>query len=213
MKNPTEKKIVDFFSAHQLIELKRGKVIFYPGDTITNIYYIQQGQVKQHAITEAGEEIALHIFREGTYFPIMLSLAGAQNTYTFEALTDVQAWKAPTHDVIAFLKNDPEVLFELATRLSQGIMGLLQKIESILSQDSYKKLCSLLLYFAKHFDKDTSQITIPLTHAEIASWIGSQRETVSRNMEKLKEKNIITYEKNSVNILDKKALENEVTVT
>ena len=86
------------------------------------------------------------------------------------------------------------------------------RVEGLTFDTAYRKVESLLLYFAKKFGEKKGKDTIidyPLTHREIASWIGSARETVSLEIEKLKKNGIITVTKRTILIKDMKKLEKE----
>src|SRR3989338_2682986 len=71
--------------------------------------------------------------------------------YNFEVIDEVVVWPKRADQVIRFLKENPDVLFDLATRLSLGIVGLLEKIENATYTNAYHKILSLLLYLANHY--------------------------------------------------------------
>jgi CRP/FNR family transcriptional regulator, cyclic AMP receptor protein len=205
-----QQKLLDFFKKYRKISYAKNEIILQPSDTIPNMLYIAEGLVRQYIITEDGEDITLHIFKHGSFFPIMLFLSNSSNTYFFETVSPTVIYEAPAQDVAHFLKQDVEVLFDLTTRLAQGISGLLIKIEHLTYKNSGHKLISLLLYLGNKFgnvEQDGTHITLPFTHTDLASWIGAQRETVSREMEKLKKENILSYQKNMIIIYDRPKLE------
>lgn len=204
MDEQVKSKLVDFFSGYKLLTVEKGKTLIRGIDETPSIYFIKEGVVKQYVTTENGENLALHLFRNDSFFPIMLSIGSSKNKYTFETIAKTTVYEAPAEDVIAFLKSEPDVLYDLTIRLSKGINGLLQKIENLSFTNTEERLISLLRYMGEKFgekEHGTIVIKLPLTHADIASWIGAQRETVSREMEKLKNQGIIEYDKKIITIL------------
>src|SRR5579864_590016 len=151
MEKKTEQKLDSFFSQFRTVNFKKGDIIIHSSDAIDNIYYLKTGFVRQSFITEDGEDITHHIFKPISYFPIMLVLSHIPNRYTFSAMDDLHLQKAPTNKVVAFLRTEPDVLFDLAQRLSQGLSKLLMKNEHMLFKNAYIKVASLLVYLAKRF--------------------------------------------------------------
>jgi len=107
------------------------------------------------------------------------------------------------------VKKDNKELFDLTTRLAEGLNGLVTRLEHLLSENSESRLISLLLYLSIKYGKpvkDGTTIWIPITHQEIAQWIGVERETVSRQMKSFKDRGILRYKKQYITITDLKAL-------
>ncbi len=212
MDNSLKKKIEVFFEQYTLLTFAKNQIIISPEEEITSIYLLKKGLVRMYVISEEGEEATIHVFRSGSFFPIMLSLSSRPNKYYFEAVEDVEVIKAPAKEVVAFIKNDPEVLFDLTTRFADAITGLMLRTEQLISQGAYPKIVSLLLYLADTFgEKTESGISIKLrfSHDQIGAWVGVARETVSRQMEKLEKKDIISQKDHKIIIKDIKKLQEE----
>lgn len=103
------------------------------------------------------------------------------------------------------------MLFDLTTRFAKGLNGLALRIEHLSSENVYTRVISLLLYLAAHFGS-SSLVDLPLTHQEVASLTGSTRETVSRQIERLKKKRLITYKRHTIVIKNPKKLKRELSV-
>jgi CRP/FNR family transcriptional regulator len=194
MKEDVYKKIDKFFSNFHNVNFEKGEIIIHPDEKIQNIFLLKKGQVKMYAVSDSGQEITLHIFRSPSLIPIMLLLSKIYGKYYFEALGKVDAIKAPADEVIEFIKNDNEVLFDLTNRFSDAISGLILRIETLAFEDAYGKIASLLLYFSEKFGEakeDKAIISMSLLHEDIANWVGLRRETVSRQFEKMQKQGIL----------------------
>lgn len=166
-----------------------------------------------YIISEDGEEATIHVFRPGSFFPIMLSLSSRPNKYYLEAVENTEVVKAPAKEVVAFVKNDHEVLFDLTTRFADAITGLMLRIEQLVSQGAYPKIVSLLLYLADTFGQNSDEglkIKLQFSHDDIAAWVGVARETVSRQIEKLQQKGLVIQKDHHVIIPDIKKLQEEL---
>lgn len=190
------KKLNAFFQKYERLILDQKSIVIRPRDTIKYIYYLESGNVRQYATTLKAEEIMLHTYSSCSYFPMMLALSNTLNTYYFETCNDVVLYKAPVSDVIEFIRSDIDVCYDLAVRLSTGLSKILLKTETLLYQDSRYKVLSILVYLSRKFGKahdNFTRIDIPLTHSDIASWTGIQRETASRQLGQLEKKGVISY--------------------
>lgn len=217
MKNDShiQEKIRKFFSVYPVSNYKKGEIIIKPIGKINDNYYLQKGLVRMYILSEEGEEITLHIFRPGTFFPIMLSMNNVSNKYYFEAMDKVEIRKAPLENVIRFLHEDTEVLYDLASRFASAINGFLLRIESMTFEEAYRKMANLFIYLADRFGERQDEdivIKIPLGHKDIANWIGIRRETVSRQFEKMQKDGIVVSSNKQLVIKDLKKLQTAGTL-
>lgn len=210
MDNEIVKKLDSFFNQYKSLSLKKGKTLYQPNDPIHSIYLLKQGLIKQYAISENGEELTINVFRPNSFFPIMLILANQPNKYFFQAETDVLVFRAPIKKVSEFLQLNSDVLLDLTKRFSAAILGLSARLEELSFHQASNRISSLILYLADRFGevKDSKTvINLPLTHQDLASWTSLTRETISRQLEQLSKKGLISYNRHSITILDKDKLQ------
>lgn len=121
------------------------------------------------------------------------------NQYYFETLTLASIKLAPKEKVLEFIKNEPEVMFDLLKRLYSGIEGVLFKMTQLMSGNAYAKLISVLIISAARFGKNTTDgIHLTTTEKDLATQAGMSRETVSRQLQKLKKEGLIDIKRNSI---------------
>ncbi|MDQ3098144.1 MAG: Crp/Fnr family transcriptional regulator [bacterium] len=209
------KKIDVFFSQFTTVDFEKSEIIIRPNKDIHHIFLLKKGLVRMYSITEDGIEATIHIFRPNSFFPMMLRLSNIPNKYYFEAMNEVEAVKAPEQQVIAYVKNDPELLYDLTTRFAAALNGLMLRIEQLVSQSAYAKIISLLLYFSQISGENRKNkiiIDLKYSHDDIGAWVGVARETVSRQMEKLEKKGLISQENHFIVIEDMEKLKQELTL-
>lgn len=203
-------KINTFFQAFTLVRLRKGQAVLALENDKPDILWIRQGIIRMYQIADDGSEITLHFFRAPAFFPMMFYLSRRQGDYFFQAAESVIARKASAEKVEAFLKQNPDVLFDLTRRFADAITGLLLRIEQLSAQDSYQRVASLLLYLAQNFGQQTADgqyvITRRISHRDLASWVGVARETVSHQMERLTKAGIIAAREGKLIILDTEKL-------
>lgn len=203
--------LTDFFSQFKSYKYKKGEILIHAGDEPSGIFYLTKGRVKEYFISKNGDEFIVNIFKPISFFPMSWAINGTQNDYFFEAMDDVETIKAPREKVVLFIKSQPEVLFDLISRVFKGMDGILQRMTYFMSGSAYKRLITELLIDAKRFGKkEGTKVTLNATEKDIASQAGMSRETVSREFRILKEKGILTFARNEIIISDINRLEDEL---
>lgn len=214
MITPVATSLLSFFSNYSHVMFHQGHVLIRAGEIPGGIYYLLHGVVRQYAISSKGEALMIHAFRPAAFFPMLWALTGRQNTHQYEAVTGVEAFRAPKEAVNDFLSKHPEEMETFTRRLLVGVGGLLTRIEHLVFDGAYRKTILLLCYYGRQFGRQDDGVTVipmPLSHREIASWIGTTRETVSIQMELLQKKGLIACRGRQLVIKSLAALEEEAS--
>ena len=203
-----------FFSKYTKLQYKKGEVVLRAGDPPSGALYLRSGLVRMSFATDTGDMLVLHVFKEGSIFPMPWIVNDEPNRYFFEALTPVEIWRSPREDVLRLFVEKPELEHEMMKRMIRGLSGLMKRMEFLVFDSAYKKTILLLLYYVKNFSDDAmkGKLLIPLTHREIAAWIGTTRETASLQVETLKKNGLLEYHKRYLVVPDIAKLENEIAV-
>jgi CRP/FNR family transcriptional regulator len=205
------KKIDEFFATYKKQHYKKGDLLIRAEDIPTGVFYLKSGFVKQYVISKKGDELVLNIYKPVSFFPMSWAINTTPNKFFFEAVDEVEVYKAPSSDVVSFIKNNPDVLFNLLSRVYRGTDGMLTRMSYLMSGDAYGRLLAELLIYAKRFGTGNKEIEVTVSEKELAAQAGMTRETVSREMKILKEKGILLFSRNTLVIPDLKKLEAELS--
>ena len=207
------KKLDKFFSTYRRISFKKGEIIIRADDPPAGIFYLKEGVVREYVISQKGEELTLNIFRPYAFFPMSYAINKTINNHFYEAQTQVLTWRAPVEDILQFIKNEPEVMFDLLARIYIGLQGIFARMEYLMTGSAKTRLITELLIYAKRFgDKKTGKITVDLrlTQKDLSSQSGIARETVGRIIKTLKSKKLIAFQNKKLIINDLRGLEEEL---
>ena len=211
MSEQVKQKLENFFSKYKYLKFKKGEILIRADDDPAGIFYLKTGTVRQYTISKEGEEQTLTLYKPIAYFPMMWAINNTLNTYYFEALTEVEVYRAPKEAVVDFIKKEPDVLYDLTSRIYSGMHGLLSRMEYLLFSSAYNKILFTLINNATRFGKQIDgEIHLQMTHKDIAAFSGLTKETISREIKKLEEKGLVRNENQLLIIKDVKILENEL---
>lgn len=199
-----------FFQTSKLYSYKKRTLISHPHDTPSTVFFIKNGYVRVYRITEDGEELTVTILKPKDFFPLSYGIATPSNQYHLEAITALELWKAPQDQFLQFIKTNPELLYDLTTRILVSFDDVLFRMENLLFCNAYVKVAATLLMCAKGFGEDfngKTRVKVPLTHRDIATLIGITRETTSLEMKKLEKQGLLEKSGRFIVVKDLKRLE------
>lgn len=196
------KKIETFFTRFKHQTYTKGEILVRADDDPLGVFYLKEGFVKQYAISHSGDELVINVFKPIAFFPMNWAINQTPNKYFYEAMSDVELWRAPREEVITFIKNNPDVLYDLISRVFSGVDGLLTRMTYLMSGSAYARLITELLIYVNRFAKGNSPATLTISEKDIAAQSGLTRETVSREVKILKEKKLVTSVKHQLIIQD-----------
>lgn len=195
MPQNAQKKLLDFFLHHKKLVYKKGATIIRPEESPAGVYFVLEGYVKDYSLSPDGKSLNLILFKEKDIFPHNWIFNKIKNDHIFEAFTDCILLKSSREEFMEFLKKNPDVLLIVTQNVLVRMGGLFQRMEHLAFGNAGKRVSSMMLIFADRFGKKTPQgifIPVPLSHKDIAEFIGITRETASIEIKKLEDANIIS---------------------
>lgn len=212
-----------FFKQFKPILYRRKERIVLPGEETNSVYFILQGYVTQTILSPNGNEFTPYIFAPHTFFPLIWQendKFSDTHDYEYESLTPVEVYRIPKENLVSFLKEDPGAAFILNEQLTIYSAELLKKLESRIFNNAIHMIILRLIDLAKLFGsprgeagkKQTKQILIDywFTHQDIANISGLSREVVTKGMNVLMKKKLISYKGHFIAINDLQLLKMEL---
>lgn len=193
-------KVSHFFRNYPAKTYGAHQIMIRADEPLEHVYYIIEGRVSQYDIASSGNEVVVNIFKPGAFFPMSTAINNTPNPYFFEASTEVTVRIAPAADVVEFLKNNPDVAFDLLSRVYKGVDGVLRRMAHLMGGNAKSRLAFELINAAYRFgeSQDDGSVYVPLTESDIAKHSGLARETVSRAMQELKSADIVRVAQNGI---------------
>lgn len=192
-----------------------GAVLFIEKQTARGVYVLCDGEVKLSISSSEGKKLILRITKPGEVLGLVSALAGTPHEVTAETLRPCQVAFIPRDAFLRFVSKHPEAYPFIANQLGSHYQVACEQLRTVgLSVSAPEKLAKLLLDFASSGQqtKEGVRVKLPLTHEEIAEFIGTTRETVTRTLSEFKSQHLIELRGSSLVIGDRDALEEFVTV-
>jgi CRP/FNR family transcriptional regulator, cyclic AMP receptor protein len=173
---------------------KRKQYIYQPGDPADAVYWIKSGRVKISKLTEDGREIIVGMFQNGDVFGEMAFVEDKPREYFAEALDDLTYVSIRRSQLFALSRRKPGVIYRFAKLIAERRREVETTLESLLYKGVRERLAGQLLKLSKEYGIEDTRgklLRIKITHKDLASLIGSSRETVSLTLGDLKRVGLI----------------------
>ncbi|HEY5649070.1 MAG TPA: Crp/Fnr family transcriptional regulator [Nitrospiria bacterium] len=194
--------------------VKRREVIFLPGDPAQTVFLLKTGRVKLSRINEDGKEWTMAILEPGEVFGELEMLEGSKRDTVAEALDDCSICVMQRPDFEAMLKKDPNTSLRLTKLVGLRLKKIENRVENLVFRDVPSRLAQLLIQLSEEVGvKDARGILfrVKITHQDLASLIGSTRETVSATLGEFKKKGLIDIDQRRIILKDSKGLSDLVS--
>jgi CRP/FNR family transcriptional regulator, cyclic AMP receptor protein len=190
---------VNFIKQFPIVSFKKDEVLLSEGQQSTSLFAIRDGFVKVTSLDENGAENLLWI--EGRYDTVptekFFTLNGLIQFY-YTALSDGTYYDIDKKAFLEYARHNDTMMAEIAFNMSSHYDDLLQRVNSVEQVSVHKKIVSTLHYLAEKLSAndtvDFVEAGLRLTHKDLAALVGSTRETVSLELQKLKKAGLIDYD-------------------
>lgn len=163
-------------------------LIFEQGDVGRMVYMLKIGRVRIARATEDGKEITVAILGPGDLFGEEVAFSNVVRTTFATCLEDSLLCTARAEDLYGLMTRNPSIAMNMANYLREQRDEALSVVEDLASLKVPERLMKLLERLASEHGVPSAGgtlIDVPLTHADLASLIGSTRETVTAQITQL----------------------------
>ena len=210
----TPEELTDFKSRARLRTFPRGTALFNEGETSDRVVLLHEGQVKVSFFTDDGKEIVLGLRGPGEILGEFSALDGEPRSATITALEPVEAFVIGVEEFKSFILTRPRVALLLLQTLSRKLRDSDLKRIEFGAFDTVGRVARRLLELSERFGEATDEgirVALPLSQQDLAGWIGSSREAVSKALQSLRDRGVIETHRKGITILKLEALEKRAT--
>ena len=204
------KALTEFDSIKSSSVYPEGAVLFLEKQDARGVFVLCEGEVKLTISSSEGKTLILRIAKPGEVLGLMATFSGEPYELTAETLRPCQVAFVRTDEFLRFIAQHPEASLSIVKLLTAHYHAACEQLKTVgLSASAPEKLARLLLGWSVGGEETKlgTRITLPLTHQEIAEFIGSSRETVTRTLSDFRSRHLVTLKGSTLMIPNRKALQ------
>ena len=165
-----------------------------PGDTM---FIIERGRVKVVLYGETGREMILSMFRAGDVVGEMSLLDGQPRSANVIAVEESRLLSLSRRDFADLLKSQPAIALNVLEEMSIRLRRADDIIGNLALLDVYGRVARVLVHMAEREGENTDEgivIRERPTQQDLASMIGTSRETVSRVLSEFQRRGFLSMQ-------------------
>ena len=185
-------------------KMKKGDILHRGCGECNGIVHVAKGQLRVYIVSEEGREVTLYRLHQGEL--CVLSASCLMDAIVFdvmiEAVQETELVVLPSPALSAIMDSNPMVELSLYKRVVENFSEVMWTMQQILFMGADKRVAHFLWdEMAK-----TGDMIIRLTHEEVARFIGSAREVVTKVLKYFVEEEVVSLSRGKIEIIDKAKL-------
>jgi CRP/FNR family transcriptional regulator, anaerobic regulatory protein len=186
------------------ITLPANSTVFRQGDNCQNYILVQQGSVKVFTRAENGREMVLYRVGSGESCTLTTTCLFSNNKYPAEGVTEteVKALVINRDDFNRGLEQSADFRRMVFDGYSQRLTDIITLVEEVSFGRIDARLAKTLMQHV------VGEMTIHVTHQDLAAELGSAREVISRQLKEFERRGWVSLQRGSIELTNTRELEN-----
>lgn len=171
---------------------QKGEFLFRSQEKDDALYIVNRGKVRIYRLSDSGKEQLVRILNPGDFTGewTLFNPDAVHEEYA-EATRDTSVCMIQQYDVQEFLKEYPAISLKLLGEISQRLESSERQTAQVAVESVITRL---VLFLAEHVEPEMGNsptITLPMAKKDIASYLGTTPETISRKFRELEDEGLI----------------------
>ena len=186
-----------------------GDAVYREGEYGDALYVLVSGVMKLFRPYSGSKEATLRLLRSWDIFGHLAFAGEARQRAYAEAVTECRVTKIPKVFVERAVRQEPRVAFKIMTLLELRLVQYEELVKCLLPRETEVRLANLLPLLAQKFGERQDGaviIDLRLTHQDLAAMVASTRESVTKVLNEMRNRDLIEIEAGRITLKDSRAL-------
>ena len=188
---------------------RKGGIIYGPDEPGRSVLVVAGGRVKIKGLTSDGKELILAFIDEGEIFGELALIDDSPRNEFAEAVDDTEVLSIPCEEVSRLMETRPELAMGITKLLGLRRKRIETRLKNVMFRSNRQRVIGVLLELLdSHGERldQTWRLRLRLSHQDLASLIGSTRETVTIVLGQLQYEGFIRVKRRSITVLDRERM-------
>ena len=208
--------IEDLRQTAELMCYQQGALIFKPAIDPEYVFLLESGLVRIYRESERAEQVTFGYVHPGEVFGECAVFQHRPRESFAAAHEPSTVLKFSRQIFTTAIRSRPSIMFAVAKQIEGRFKNVESRVEDLVFRNARSRLAHVILNLSEEFgrvDGDRTIVQIRLTHAELATLIGTSRPTVSIALGELEDEGVVTRTDGYIGITNLKALQAMVQTT
>ena len=181
----------------------KGTYIFRPGDPAANLYLVETGLVRVFFCNSQGDEFLLNLVGPQSVIGLPLKNENRLRLLGAVAQFPTTLLSLSHDDLFRIAKSSNQLLFNMYTNVTPSLEYLLAHYQSLIINGLEGRTAALFLLLG---ETEADEIDIPVSQADLASWLGVSRGRLNLTLSKFQKQGLIRLDGTKLHILNRDRL-------
>lgn len=199
----TEEQMDEVMEVVRSVAFKKGEIIYRAGEAANSLYIIHHGQVKIYRLSESGKEQMIRILQPGDFTGEFALFKQSEHQAYAEALIDTQICFIRREDIQKLLSAYPAIALKILSEFSDRLEHAEKQATTIATEKVDTRIATFLVECIEDVEQEKAHIVLPMSRKDLASYLGTTPETVSRKLTEFEDAGFIKQNgQRNIQILD-----------
>jgi CRP/FNR family transcriptional regulator, anaerobic regulatory protein len=179
------------------VSFKKGEIIYRQGETSESLYVVHSGKVRIYRLSESGKEQIVRILNPGDFTGELALFKEDVHESFAEAMVNTDICLINRDDLQEFLMKYPTISLKILTEFSNRLEES-EKQTTRFATEKVETRIAMFLAECLEKDQESTEIELPMAKKDLASYLGTTPETLSRKLTELEAEGYIKQKTNKV---------------
>jgi len=173
---------------------RTGELVYLPSDAADGVLLLAEGRIRIDSTSPEGKRAILAYVDPGELFGELAMFGGETRDELADAMAPSLVVSLPREEVLRIMNENPGLAVGITKLIGLRRQRIERRLKSLLFRSVRQRLVELLLELAERYGRPTPEgvvIELRLSHQELASAIGSTRESVTLMMGELTDEGLV----------------------
>jgi CRP/FNR family transcriptional regulator, polysaccharide utilization system transcription regulator len=200
----TKQEVEEMNASKTCVSYRRGEALFYSGTLPLGFFCVNTGTIKVVKEASGGKEQIVRIVKAGDVVGYRSLIMQQRYSSSAFAIEDSKVCLISKDEFVKLSANNRKFYDELVRMLCEELENSQNKMTEIAYKPVRGRIAEALIFLAQ---LSVPQGVINLTRDDLASFVGTVKETVIRVLSELKNERFIEIDKRTIKVLNLAALE------
>lgn len=181
---PDERR--EIAAAIRPIRLRRRELLYRAGEPADALYIVNRGKIRIFRISENGKEQVLRILQQGDFTGELALFRESVHESFAEAMEDTGICRITRRELQAFLLKYPTIALKILAEFSERLDQSEKQATRIATEKADTRIAHYLVE-AMRQPAVPQVIDLPMNRKDLASYLGTTPETISRKLAEFEE--------------------------
>ena len=183
---------------------KKDDFLFNAGDEANGFYYVQAGEIRIFRMDDQGKEIEVVRLNPGDFFGEAVAFVSDKFPAYAQAVKNSEVLFFQKKTVFQQIDHDPTIARFFISLLAKKCTVLNKRIETLELKTVRQRLVQFILSQSQGLQSD--EIVLNMKKIELARFLGTISETLSRNLKQMQKDNLIEVHGRNIRVRDSEKL-------